>query len=142
MTGLDCNILVQLALEDHPTNRATVAAVQAEAQRGARLVFPALVIAEFLHVITDDRRFNPPLTMVEALDWIENFSSNSGVAVLDPNAVATSQTLRWMRQFNLGRKRILDTQLAAIFHTAGVRRLLTSNPSDFAVFGIFEIVTP
>ena len=52
------------------------------------------------------------------------------------------QALRWMRQFNLGRKRILDTQLAAIFHTAGVNRLLTSNPADFEVFGVFKIITP
>jgi hypothetical protein len=47
-----------------------------------------------------------------------------------------------MKQFNLGRKRILDTHLAAILYTNGVSRLLTSNPSDFAVFGVLETVTP
>ena len=52
------------------------------------------------------------------------------------------QTIRWMRQFNLGRKRILDTHLAAILYTSGVRRLLTSNPSDFKVFTVLETVTP
>jgi hypothetical protein len=31
MTGLDCNILAQLALQDHPANTATIAAVQAQA---------------------------------------------------------------------------------------------------------------
>ena len=142
MTGLDCNILVQLALQDHPANAATVAVVQAEAQRGGRLVFPSLVINEFLHVITDPRRFSPPLTMTEALDWTEAFLTNPAVRVIEPAAESAPQTLRWMRQFNLGRKRILDTHLAAVLHTAGVRRLLTSNPGDFAVFGIFEIITP
>ena len=142
MTGLDCNILVQLALQDHPANAATVAVVQAEAQRGGRLVFPSLVINEFLHVITDLRRFSPPLTMTEALDWTEAFLTNPAVTVIEPSAESAPQTLRWMRQFNLGRKRILDTHLAAVLHTAGVRRLLTSNPGDFAVFGIFEIITP
>jgi predicted nucleic acid-binding protein len=142
MTGLDCNILVQLALQDHPANAVTVSAVQAEAKRGNHFVVPALVIAEFLHVITDAKRFSPPLTMIEALDWVENFIANPVVSVLEPTMSSLDQTLRWMRQFNLGRKRILDTQLAAIFHSAGVRRLLTSNPADFEVFGIFEIVTP
>jgi hypothetical protein len=52
------------------------------------------------------------------------------------------QTLHWMRQFSLGRKRILDTHLAAILYTSGVRRLLTANPSDFTVFGVLEIITP
>jgi predicted nucleic acid-binding protein len=142
MTGLDCNILVQLALQDHPANGATVAAVQAEVQRGNRLVFPPLVLDEFLHVITDERRFSPPLTMLEALDWVESFLANPAVGVLEPTPASVPLTLAWLRQFNLGRKRILDTHLAAALHTAGVRRLLTSNPKDFAVFGVLEIITP
>ena len=142
MTGLDSNILVQLALQDHPANVATIAAVQAETQRGHRLVFPSLVIDEFLHVITDARRFSPPLTMLEALDWVENFAANPAVGLLEPTPETLRQTLRWLREFNLGRKRILDTQLAAVLHTGGVRRLLTSNPADFTVFGVFEIITP
>ena len=142
MTGLDCNILVQLALQDHPANAATVAVVQTEVQGGSRLVFPPLVINEFLHVITDARRFSPPLTMIEARDWVESFLANPAVGLLEPTSESLRQTLRWMRQFNLGRKRILDTNLAAIFHTASVRRLLTSNPADFAVFDVFEIITP
>ncbi len=43
---------------------------------------------------------------------------------------------------SLGRKRILDTQLAATLHRHGVRRLLTSNPDDFRVFGVFELIVP
>jgi hypothetical protein len=50
--------------------------------------------------------------------------------------------LRWILQFNLGRKRILDTHLAAVLHIAGVRRLLTSNSADFTVFGVLETVVP
>lgn len=142
MTGLDCNILIQLALQDHPANVTTVAAVQAEAKLGNRLVFPSLVADEFLHVITDERRFKPPLTMIEGLDWLETFMSNSAVSVVESTPKSLQQALRWMRQFNLGRKRILDTQLAAILHTAGVHRLLTSNPADFKVYKAFDIITP
>ena len=116
--------------------------MQAEVQRDSRLVFPPLIINEFLHVITDARRFNPPLTMIEALDWVENFLASPAVGALEPTSESLRLTLRWMRQFNLGRKRILDTHLAAVLHAAGVRRLLTSNPGDFTVFGVFEIVAP
>jgi len=63
MIGLDCNILVQLAFADHPAHARSLAIVQAEAGQGAKLVFPPLVIDEFLHVVTDARRFAPPLTM-------------------------------------------------------------------------------
>ena len=94
MTGLDCNILVQLALQDHPANAATVAAVQAEVQRGSRLVFPALVVDEFLHVITDERRFSPPLTMTEALDWMETFTASPAVSAIEATPESVRQTLR------------------------------------------------
>ena len=142
MIGLDCNILVQLAFADHPANAKTITAVQAETQKGEKLVFPSLVVAEFLHVATDARRFAPPLTMTEALDWIEEFLKSPAVILLEPSQASMDQTLRRMRQFNLGRKRILDTQLAAVLHSNIVRRLLTSNPADFTVFSVLEIVTP
>ena len=142
MTGLDSNILIQLALQDHPANKATIAAVEKELQTGSRLIIPSFVADEFLHVITDERRFSPPLTMIEAMAWLEKFLANPVVGLLEPTYESRLQMLRWMRQFNLGRKRILDTHLAAVLHTSGVRRLLTSNPKDFAVFGVIEIIIP
>jgi predicted nucleic acid-binding protein len=142
MIGLDCNILVQLAFADHPANRATLAAIENEARHGPELVFPSLVITEFLHVITDARRFSPPLTMSAALEWVDELLTNPTVAVLETTTASVAQMLRWMQQYNLGRKRILDTHLAAILHTSGATRLLTSNPADFAIFGVFEIIVP
>ena len=142
MIGVDGNILVQLALADHPANVRTIAAVQSEMQAGSRLVFPSLIATEFLHVITDERRFAPALAMPEALDWMRDLLANPAVRLLEPTQASMTQTLLWMRQHQLGRKRILDTHLAAILHTNGVRRLLTSNPADFKIFGVIETVTP
>jgi predicted nucleic acid-binding protein len=142
MIGLDCNILVQLAFADHPANARTVAAVKAETDRGIQVVFPPLIATEFLHVATDDRRFSPPLTMAEALEWMEDFLANPKVSLLQPTDESFHQTVRWMRQFQLGRKRILDTHFAAVLYTNGVRRLFTANPADFMVFGVLETITP
>lgn len=142
MTGLDCNILIQLAFADHAANVKTEATVQAEVKQGHKLVFPSLVVNEFLHVVTDPRRFSPPFTMTEALDWIENFLRNPAIELVEPNKASLDQTFHWMRRFNLGRKRILDTHLAAVLYTNGVTRFLTANPADFQVFGVLEIVTP
>lgn len=142
MIGLDCNILVQLAIADHPANARMLAAVQAETRRGEKLVFPSLVATEFLHVVTDDRRFSPPLTMSEAMQWLEDFVASPSVGLIQPNAASLDQTLKWMRQYNLGRKRIPDTHLAAVLYTNGFNRLLTSNPGDFAIFTSLQTVTP
>jgi len=46
-----------------------------------------------------------------------------------------------MTDLQLGRKRILDTEYAALLHVRGVRRLLPNNADDFRVFNAFEIVT-
>jgi len=142
MTGLDSNILVQLAVAEHPRNGDTTALFQAEIERGETFALPSLVATEFLHVVTDGRRFNPPMTQTVALDWIEGFLTLSEVKTVESNDASLQLTLQWMRQFQLGRKRILDAHLAAILHTHGVRRLLTSNPGDFEVFGVLETVAP
>jgi predicted nucleic acid-binding protein len=142
MIGLDCNILVQLALADHPANTVTVTAVNAQVRAGRSLMVPSSIVTEFLHVVTDQRRFTPPLTMNEALDWTGDFLAQPKVKVIEPSQKALAQALVWMRQHKLGRKRILDTHLAAILHTSGISGLLTSNPSDFALFGVIQTVAP
>jgi hypothetical protein len=58
-----------------------------------------------------------------------------------PSNVSTGLFLDWMQRHQLGRKRILDTQLAASLWTAGVRQIITANPSDFQIFG-FQLLTP
>jgi toxin-antitoxin system PIN domain toxin len=142
MIGLDCNILVQLAIADHPAHVKTVAAVHALAERGEKIVFPPLVATEFLHVISDARRFDPPLTMVEAMEWLKDFLRNPSVGLVQPSDSSLEITLQWMRQHNLGRKRILDTHLAAVLFSLGITRLLTSNPADFSIFSELEVITP
>jgi predicted nucleic acid-binding protein len=77
------------------------AIVEAEIESGADLVFPSLVIAEFLHIATDGRRFSPPLTMPEAVAWIQEFMTNPAVRLLEPTRASLDQTLQWMKQFNL-----------------------------------------
>ena len=55
---------------------------------------------------------------------------------------STALFLGWLMQHGLGRKRLLDTHLAATLWSAGVRRLMTSNPRDFTIFGAFELLSP
>ena len=61
---------------------------------------------------------------------------------IPPDDVATRQFLAWLKQFSLGRKRILDTLLAATYDAADVHSVLTTNPADFTVFGVFTCITP
>lgn len=142
MIALDSNVLIQLALAEHEAHERTVAAVERERREGRGLALADLVVTEFLHVVTDPRRFSPPLTMEEASAWLSRFIEVQEVKLLFSSPRALEQTLVWLRQFRLGRKRVLDTHLTAILHTEGVRRLVTSNAADFAVFGVLDFVVP
>jgi hypothetical protein len=99
------------------------------------------VRAEFIHVVTDPRRFQKPLTADEAVDKARFWWDAAEVQHVFPTDASTRLFLDWMQRYQLGRKRILDTELAAILWTAGVRQILTANPSDFQMFG-FELLTP
>jgi hypothetical protein len=45
-----------------------------------------------------------------------------------------------MREHQLGRKRLLDTRLAATYRAAGIAKILSSNARDFTTFGCFTVI--
>jgi len=47
-----------------------------------------------------------------------------------------------MKRHRLGRKRVLDTMLAATYRSAGIRSIFKLNVADFEVFGEFACLGP
>ena len=100
------------------------------------------VSAEFIHIVTDPRRFTQPLDMSAARHVVEQWWTASDVVRTFPDDAAVWQFLTWLQQFSLGRKRLLDTLVAATYWQAGIQSLLATNQSDFLVFGVFTCVAP
>jgi predicted nucleic acid-binding protein len=100
------------------------------------------VLAEFIHIVTDPRRFAQPLDMTAARQLAEQWWTAQETVRVFPDDAAISQFLAWLQQFSLGRKRLLDTLLAATYHQAGIQSLLTTNEADFLLFGVFTCVLP
>jgi predicted nucleic acid-binding protein len=141
MIGADTTFLVELDVLEHPRHgRAYETLRRNVLETGQALVIAPQVLSEFVHITTDPRRFIKPLTVEQALDRASFWWNAAEVQHAFPNVESTRMFLEWMRTHRLGRKRILDTQLAATLWTAGVRRIATSNATDFAVFGVFEIL--
>jgi predicted nucleic acid-binding protein len=141
MIAIDANVLVALATRSHPSHSQAVAVFERELAADEEIVLSLSVAAEFLHVVTDSRRLSPPQGMGEAIGWLRNWNTEARPTWLTPTEKAVEQWLEWMTEFELGRKRILDTQYAALLYTHEVHRLLTNNADDFRVFNVFEIVT-
>ena len=140
--GLDTSFLIAIEVSSHADHSAARAKIQKMRRAGDRFAITPLVIAEFIHVVTDSKRHEIPLEIEAALSRAEAWLSSPEIVYLTPGLDAHRVFLDWMRRFRLGRKRILDTQLAATFHALNVQSILTCNPNDFSTFGCFQIETP
>ena len=111
-------------------------------ERGGQLALTPQVIQEFLHVSTDPRRFERPLSMAEALRVCRSLTEAKEILWTLPTRDVLPRTLQLLEALKLGRKRILDTALAATFECAGIQRLATLNARDFEIFSFLELVGP
>ncbi len=140
MIGVDTSFLVGLAVREHAAHDRCWALFESQILGGhATMAVAAQVLAEFCHVVTDDRRFERPLAMVEALELCAQWWNAQECRPIEVDAEVGSLLLSWMHEHRLGRKHLLDTLLAATYHRAGVRRLATTDWRDFEIYGAFEI---
>lgn len=133
MIGLDTSFLVALAVRGHPLNTTAVALFDREMRGVPRsLALTPQVLSEFMHVVTDPKRFSAPLGTSDALNLAERFGGARETSQVPQGEEATALFFDWMAQQQLGRKRLLDTLLAATYVAAGVRRIATSDWRDFS----------
>ena len=140
--GLDTGFLVATELLEHADHNAARQTLASLIAGGDQLGIAPQVLAEFIHVATDSRRLARPLDIVSARQVAEQWWNSKDIVRVFPGEIAVHQFLGWLEQFSLGRKRLLDTLLAATYHEAGIQSLLTTNPSDFTVLGVFTCITP
>jgi len=137
--GVDTDFLVAVEILDHPHHAGAWALFQSLLRTGERFAVVPQVLAEFVHVTTDPRRMSSPLSVDEALLRAERWWNAEEVVRVFPTPDSTRDFLLWMRLHGLGRKRLLDTMLAAAYFHAGVRRLITNNQADYRVLGCLDL---
>ncbi len=138
--GIDTDFLVAVEILDHPFHREADALLQSLLNDGHHLALVPQTLAEFIHIVTDGKRMPQPLTMAEAISRAEHWWQAAEVVRVFPDGQAVMDFLVWLTRYQMGRKKLLDTMLAATFLSAGVRRIVTNNERDFKVLGVFEIV--
>jgi predicted nucleic acid-binding protein len=140
--GLDTTFLIQAEVSKAPGHQNSRAILKETELRGDSLAITPQVLSEFIHIITDPNRFPDAVAMEQAITRAENWWNADIVTQVFPNNQNTLLTLEWLKKYRLGRKRILDTQLAAIYYSAGVKTILTTNSRDFKIFDVFKIESP
>jgi len=138
--GIDTTFLVQLEADKHPDHRTSKALLNRLLTAGDTFALAPQVLAEFIHVITDGKRFEHPLTALQATDRANIWWNANETIQVFPNADAMLTFFSWMKNHRLGRKRILDTQLAATYYQAGIRSILSTNARDYSVYACFTVL--
>ena len=140
MIGLDTCFLIDLYWKDSPRHQNAKALYEKLANDDtAKIAIFFNCFNEFLHVITDSKRFENPFSIQEAIEVIDFWCDIENVTVLYPDDTSFKRTLAWMNMYKLGRNRINDTQMASCYLTNGVSSIITANPGDFEIFECFEI---
>lgn len=138
--GIDTDFLVASEITDHPFHASADALLQGLLDDGHDLAVAPQTLAEFIHIVSDARRMPKPLSMNDATSRAETWWNAAEVIRVFPGGQAVPSFFAWLRQHRLGRKRLLDTLLAATFLEAGVSKIVTNNGKDYEVFGCFEVV--
>ncbi len=113
--ALDTDVLVHWLMngtDRHGSAQALIEKHLAEELNG-RLGLTQQVLHEFMHIATDPRRFETPMTMVEAIQKARSLWDGLEATRLIANDKVFLRTLELLERHRLGRKRILDTALAA-----------------------------
>ena len=140
MIGIDTCFLIDLYWRDSPRNKnARALFSQIANNESVKLAVYYNCFNEFLHVITDSKRFENPFSVTEAISVIDYWCDIDRVAVLYPDDTSFKRTLAWMNMYKLGRNRVNDTQMASCYLTNGVSSIITANPKDFEIFESFEL---
>jgi predicted nucleic acid-binding protein len=141
--GLDTNVLVYAHVASLPEHAAVRSYLERQLARAdVTLVVTPSVLHELVHVVTDPRRFDPPVEMGEALAIARLYLGAANVACVSTDAQAAAAAFDLVERHKLGRRRLAATLLAATLLQAGVRQLVTCNKADFEVFPGLELVDP
>ena len=138
--GIDTDFLVACEIVDHPFHAAADGLLRELLGGEHHFALAPQTLAEFIHIVTDPRRMPVPLGVTDAISRAENWWQAEEVIRVFPDGNAVSDFFAWLRHHQLGRKRLLDTLLAASFRQAKVTKIISNNARDYEVLGAFEVV--
>jgi predicted nucleic acid-binding protein len=141
--GVDANVLIYSAIESMPEHPKVLSFFEERVLTGElKCAVSFHVLLEFIHVTTDPKRFKSPLTLKEGLGMVEQYWNASNWNRLLPHSNTGSRTLDLLRRYRLGRRRLLDTYLAATLLDNQVTTLITCDWQDFEVFEELRLINP
>ncbi len=143
IAGIDTDVLIHWMMEGTPHHSLVRQYIEREIKgQNFKIGLTQQTLLEFIHIATDPKRFKNPLSMNKAISVCRDLWEGKEVFRLSPGPEVLLRSLELLTSLKLGRKRILDTSLAATLEAAQVKRLVTLNAGDFKIFSFLEVVSP
>lgn len=145
MIGLDTTFLIDLYWTDSPRHNGAVELFNKLADENGSYKNQEILVYyncfnEFIHVITDSRRFENAFSMKEALEIADQWRNLERVRIVFPDENSYVRALTWLSIYDLGRNRLNDTNMAACYAAKGASKIVTANPKDFDVLEVLECI--
>ena len=139
MIALDTNLLVYAHREEYDEHPAALTWVEHLAASGAPWGLPAMVLAEFVRVVTHPRALDAPTEMERALSALEALTSARGARVLGAGPRFAHHFAASVRAGRAIGSLAFDAHIAAVCREHCVSRLVTRD-RDFSRFPWIQIV--
>ena len=133
MIAVDTNILVYAHRSETEQHTAATAELVALAEGVGPWGLPIFCITEFMRVVTHRRVFNPPSTLSQALDFLDDVLASPVCRVVRPGPDFLRFFTEDARRADARGNLMFDAQIAALCREHGIAVVLT-NDRDFERF--------
>jgi len=143
--SLDTTFLIDLYWLDSPRHKSAVKLFKELSDENGKFPDEDILVYyncfnEFMHVITDSRRFENAMSMSRALEICEQWKDLERIKIVFPNETSYGRTLTWLSIYNLGRNRLNDTNMVSCYVSQGASKIITANPKDFEIIQEIECI--
>lgn len=94
--GLDTTFLIEAEVLEHPGNSAARGFLSDLLDDGHTLALAPQVLSEFVHIVTDSRRFTRPLEVTRALSHAQQWWNSKEVVQTFPTQESAKLFMEWM----------------------------------------------
>ncbi len=141
MIAVDTNILVFAHRTESPKHEDALSWLRSLAEGHVPWALPVFCLGEFLRVVTHRSIFNPPSTLKQAIEALENLLESPSIRLLFPGVDYFEHLAQMVQDGQASGNLVFDAQIAALCREHGVDKLLTDD-KDFARFARLKTISP
>lgn len=141
MIAVDSNLLVYAHREDSTWHEAAHEAMRGLAEGHEAWAIPWPCVHEFLSIVTHPRIYDPPTSVLHALDQVEAWLESPSLELLAESGSYWQALRRVVEKGQVAGAQIHDARVVALCQHHGVRELWTAD-RDFGRFPDLAVRNP